>query len=289
MAKDTFIQNENRNNRSSNGMVNNSLNANQTRTRMDSFIRSADTFIYNQFPNSRELHYKGAYQDKAFATLGVGKEEKSVEVVKWLNYSRFNLEPDPNNDSWAIIGKYQIMWWEDVYRFVKLPDPKNLRQVQILEDGVYQLISKAELQLQPDDLAVRVDIMRYRQGEAPVPLCVHHTQWGVNKTFPASFSLSNAGGNVSWSINTTVSLSLGEMHPRWTTFTEVFSDLKANDILTWRCMGFKWPPWTALDPAQYIDISDQIREFSNYWRVEWVAPLTKDTPENQKTIYPIED
>ena len=256
---------------------------------MDSFIRSADTFIYNQFPNSRELHYKGAYQDKAWAKLGVGKEEKSVEVVGWLNYTRFNLEPDSTNDYGAIVGKYQISWGEDVYRFVKLPDPTNLRQVKIIEDGVYQLVSKAELALQTNDLAVRVDILREREWEEPIPLCVHHTQGTFNKTFPASFSLSSPEGSVSGTINTTVALSLWEMHPRWTTFTEVFSELKAGDILTRRCMWFKGTPWASLDPSQYIDISNQIREFSNYRRVEWVAPSTADTPENQKTIYPIEE
>jgi hypothetical protein len=132
---------------------------------MGTFIRLADTFIYQQ-TNGLDPYYKGQYRGKALARLGVGKEELSVEVVGYDNYAYFHYEPSPADDNGNILGMY-AKGQDTVFRYFELTDPEAplipLRKFTINTDGFYQVYHKEQFNLPDDTIGLIAYVERVRK------------------------------------------------------------------------------------------------------------------------------
>lgn len=227
---------------------------------MDTFLNLEDTFIES----------KKNYGGKMWSSVIVGRKEKHLEI-NWYNYMTSHIEPA--STEWGTFVN-QVGFTSDYNmnqkpRFVEFPEQNNFRKVKILKDGLYRLTHKEELILDATDREVYTYINRRRAipNTNPVqyedtPLCVYHIQWDVSKTLTGSTS----GTEPSWSCSVGFKLTLGEMHPRITGYCELYSELKKWDILEYRIIWNK----TDLNVANRVDISGQVREWSNFRQVEYV-------------------
>lgn len=217
---------------------------------MDTFLNLEDTFIES----------KKKYWGKMWSNVIVWRKEKHLEIQRF-NYMTSHVEPQ-SNSMWAFVGQ---VWFDydnnmkQTPRFVEFPekDQYNFRKVRILQDGLYRLTHKEELALDASDRELYSYINR-RRGNEDLPLCVYHIQWNVSKSLSTSGTEPN--GTVAFS------LTLWEMHPRITGYCELYSELKKWDILEYRIIWNK----TDLNVANRVDISGQVRDWSNFRQVEYV-------------------
>lgn len=223
---------------------------------MDTFLNLEDTFVVS----------KKKYWGKMWSAVIVWKKEKHLEINRF-NYMTSHVEPVSNRMN-AFVGQVWFSYDSNMNqtpRFVKFPEEWNFMKVEILQDGFYRLTHKEELVLDASDREVFTYINRKR----PVPntnpvqytdleLCVYHIQWNVSKTLNTSGTDPN--GTVAFS------LTLWEMHPRITGYCSLYSELKKWDILEYRIIWNK----TDLNTNNRVDISWQVREWSNFWQVEYV-------------------
>lgn len=215
---------------------------------MDTFLNLEDTFIES----------KKNYAGKMWSNVIVWRKERHLEINRF-NYMTSHVEP-ASTAWWAFVWQVGFSYDSNMNqtpRFVKFPEVLNFRKVEILQDGLYRLTHKEELILDSSDREVYTYINRNRDG-ADLPLCVYHIQWNVSKTLNTSGTDPN--GTVSFS------LTLWEMHPRITGYCSLYSELKKWDILEYRIIWNK----TDLNDANRVDISGQVREWSNFWQVEYV-------------------
>lgn len=221
---------------------------------MDTFLNLEDTFIES----------KKNYQGKMWSSVIVWRKEKHLEILRF-NYMTSHIEP-AQTEQWAFVNQVWFIYdsnMKQTPRFVKFPQQWDFRKVEILQDGIYKLTHKEELNLDATDREVYTYINRKRlnpdtQQYEDVPLCVYHIQWNVSKTLNTSGTDPN--GTVAFT------LTLWEMHPRLTGFCSLYSELKKWDILEYRIIWNK----TDLNDANRVDISGQVREWSNFWQVEYV-------------------
>ena len=218
---------------------------------MDTFLNLEDTFIES----------KKKYGEKMGSSVIVGRKEKHLEV-NWLNYMIAHIEPNRANDYVHYVGMSTDSNWNKTPRFVKFYEENNYRKVTILQDGMYYLEHKEELALQSADREVFSFINRSRAWEVDQQICVYHIQWNVNKTLTWTTSGTDPNG----SCRVTMTLTLWEMHPRITWYMGLYTFLKKWDILEYKILWNK----TDLNEANRVDISSQVRQFSNYWQVEYV-------------------
>lgn len=215
---------------------------------MDTFLNLEDTFIESK------KNYKG----KMWSKVIVWRKERHLEIQRF-NYMTSHVEPS-STAMWAFVGQVWFSYDSNMNqkpRFVSFPEPQNFRKVQIEQDGMYRLMHKEELQLDSSDREVFTYINRKR-GNEDLPLCVYHIQWNVSKSLSTSGTEPN--GTVAFS------LTLWEMHPRITGYCELYSELKKWDILEYRIIWNK----TDLNDSHRVDISGQVREWSNIRQVEYV-------------------
>ena len=215
---------------------------------MDTFLNLEDTFIES----------KKNYGGKMWSNVIVWRKEKHLEINRF-NYMTAHIEPS-QTEQWAFIN--QVWFSYDINmnqtpRFVELVEAGNFRKVKILQDGIYRLTHKEELYLDASDREVLTYINRRRAVPNTDPvqytdteICVYHIQWNVSKTI---------WGN-------SFSLTLWEMHPRITWYCSLYSELKKWDILEYKLIWNK----TDLNTNNRVDISGQVREWSNIRQVEYV-------------------
>lgn len=219
---------------------------------MDTFLNLEDTFIES----------KKNYGGKMGSNVIVGRKEKHLEV-NWLNYMIAHIEPNRANDYVHYVGLSADSNWKQTPRYVKFYEANNYRKVTILQDGMYRLEHKEELALQSTDREVFSFINRSRAWVADQQLCVYHIQWNVSKTLYWNTRWTDPDGTC----NVNLVLTLWEMHPRLTWYMGLYTFLKKWDILEYKILWNK----TGLNDANRVDISSQVRQFSNYWQVEYVG------------------
>ena len=217
---------------------------------MDTFLNLEDTFIES----------KKNYAWKMGSNVIVGRKEKHLEIQRF-NYMTSHVEPE----DYALERFVHQVWFnydsnmKQTPRFLKFPeqDQNNFRKIEILQDGMYRLMHKEELELDATDREVYAYINRRRARPNTDPvqyddvaLCVYHIQWNVSKSI--------------W--NESLSLTLWEMHPRLTGYCSLYSELKKWDILEYRILWNK----KDLDAENRVDISGQVRPRSNIRQVEYV-------------------
>lgn len=215
---------------------------------MDTFLNLEDTFIES----------KKNYAGKMWSNVIVWRKEKHLEIQRF-NYMTSHVEPSSNRIN-TFVGQVWFDYDSNMNqkpRFVSFPESQNFRKVKIEQDGMYRLMHKEELQLDASDREVFTYINR-RRGNEDLPLCVYHIQWNVSKSL--STSGTDPNGTVAFS------LTLWEMHPRITGYCELYSELKKWDILEYRIIWNK----TDLNDSHRVDISGQVREWSNIRQVEYV-------------------
>lgn len=213
---------------------------------MDTFLNLEDTFIES----------KKNYGGKMWSNVIVWRKEKHLEI-NWYNYMTSHIEP-AQTELWAFVNQVWFIYDSNMNqnpRFVRFSEQWNFRKVEILKDGLYRLTHKEELILDATDREVYTYINRKRLNPSTsqyddTPLCVYHIQWDVSKSV--------------W--EETLELTLWEMHPRITGYCELYSELKKWDILEYRIIWNK----TDLNVANRVDISGQVREWSNFRQVEYV-------------------
>ena len=215
---------------------------------MDTFLNLEDTFIES----------KKNYAGKMWSNVIVWKKERHLEINRF-NYMTSHVEPASNRMN-AFVGQVGFSYDSNMNqtpRFVKFPEAWNFMKVEILQDGFYRLTHKEELILDANDREVfsYINRRRARPNTDPVlyddlELCVYHIQGNVSKNL--------------WYDNLT--LTLWEMHPRLTGYCSLYSELKKWDILEYRILWNK----TDLNTAHRVDISWQVRDWSNFWQVEYV-------------------
>lgn len=223
---------------------------------MDTFLNLEDTFIES----------KKNYAWKMGSNVIVGRKERHLEIQRF-NYMTSHVEPLSNRMEafvWQVWFSYDSNM-KQTPRFVKFPEEWNFMKVEILQDGIYRLMHKEELQLDASDREVLTYINRKRAIPDTNPvqytdteLCVYHIQWNVSKSLSTSGTEPN--GTVSFS------LTLWEMHPRLTGYCSLYSELKKWDILEYKLIWNK----TDLNEANRVDISWQVRPRSNIWQVEYI-------------------
>lgn len=207
---------------------------------MDTFLNLEDTFIVS----------KKKYWGKMWSNVIVWRKEKHLEIQRF-NYMTSHVEPSSNRIN-AFVGQVWFDYDSNMNqkpRFVSFPESQNFRKVKIEQDGMYRLMHKEELQLDASDRELYSYINR-RRGEDDLPLCVYHIQWDLSKSV--------------W--EETLELTLWEMHPRITGYCSLYSELKKWDILEYRIIWNK----TDLNVANRVDISGQVRDWSNFRQVEYV-------------------
>lgn len=225
---------------------------------MDTFLNLEDTFVES----------KKKYWGKMWSTVIVWRKEKHLEINRF-NYMTSHVEPA--SSEWdrfvGMVGFSYDSNMKQTPRFLKFPEleQNNFMKVEILQDGLYRITHKEELQLDATDREVYTYINRKRAvpNTNPVqytdnPLCVYHIQWDVKKTLNTSDT--EPDGTVEFS------LTLWEMHPRITGYCELYTELKKWDILEYKIIGNK----TDLNTNNRVDISGQVRPRSNIWQVEYV-------------------
>lgn len=215
---------------------------------MDTFLNLEDTFVES----------KKNYWGKMWSNVIVWRKEKHLEVNRF-NYMTAHIEPTSTELS-TYINQVWFSYDSNMNqkaRFVEQAEFNNFMKVRILQDGLYRLTHKEELQLDSSDREVFTYINRKRAipNTDPVQytdteLCVYHIQWDVHKS-------------VWWA---SLSLTLWEMHPRITGYCSLYSELKKWDILEYKIIWNK----TNLVDSNRVDISDQVRQRSNFWQVEYV-------------------
>lgn len=223
---------------------------------MDTFLNLEDTFIES----------KKNYAGKMWSNVIVGRKERHLEINRF-NYMTSHVEPASNRMN-AFVGQVGFSYDSNMNqtpRFVKFPEAWNFMKVEILQDGFYRLTHKEELILDASDreLLSYINRRRARPNTDPViyddlELCVYHIQGNVIKTLNTSGTDPN--GTVAFR------LTLGEMHPRITGYCSLYSELKKWDILEYKILWNK----TDLNTANRVDISWQVRDWSNFWQVEYV-------------------
>lgn len=223
---------------------------------MDTFLNLEDTFIES----------KKNYAGKMWSNVIVWKKEKHLEINRF-NYMTAHIEPT-STESATYIGQVWFSYDSNMNqkaRFVEQVEDNNFMKVKILQDWLYRLTHKEELQLDATDREVLTYINRKRAipNTNPVQytdteLCVYHIQWNVIKTLNTSGTQPN--GTVDFT------LTLWEMHPRLTWYCSLYSELKKWDILEYKLIWNK----TDLNVANRVDISSQVREWSNFRQVEYV-------------------
>ena len=207
---------------------------------MDTFLNLEDTFIES----------KKKYWGKMWSNVIVWRKEKHLEIQRF-NYMTSHVEPQ-SNSMWAFVGQ---VWFDydsnmnQTPRFVKFPEALNFMKVEILQDGLYRLTHKEELALDASDREL-YSYINCNRAWTDNPLCVYHIQWDVSKSV--------------W--GETLELTLWEMHPRITGYCSLYSELKKWDILEYRIIWNK----TDLNVSNRVDISGQVRDWSNFRQVEYV-------------------
>lgn len=221
---------------------------------MDTFLNLEDTFVES----------KKNYWGKMWSTVIVWRKEKHLEINRF-NYMTSHVEPASSEQSVFVgwVGFKYDSNMKQTPRFLKFPEQaqNNFRKIEILQDGIYRLMHKEELQLDATDKEVYTYINLNRNWQ-DIPLCVYHIQWNVSKTL----SWTTSGTEPSGTCSVQFKLTLWEMHPRITGFCQLYSELKKWDILEYRIIGNK----TDLNESNRVDISGQVRQFSNIWQVEYV-------------------
>ena len=185
-----------------------------TLERMDIFLRLSDVFLYA----------KKTYYGKKWSVVVVGKQEKSLEIIRH-NGVKIAIEPDGNNN-------ITLKW-----PYVKQPNPNDYKTLEIQEDGNYLLVHKAQVKLTPSVTKVRSYIGRATHDEQgnlqpEVPIAVFDWEGKVQKTFHGT----TAGTDPAGTCTVTVNLNLGEMLQRMTTFGYNEFNLKKGDILKRYCV-----------------------------------------------------
>jgi len=219
---------------------------------MDTFLNLEDTFIES----------KKNYWWKMGSNVIVWRKERHLEIQRF-NYMTAHIEP-AQTEQWAFINQVGFSYDSNMNqkaRFVELVEDWNFKKIKILQDGTYRLMHKEELQLDATDREVYTYINRNRDN-TDTPLCVYHIQWDVSKTL----SWSTSGTDPNGSCSVSMKLTLWEMHPRITGFCMLYSELKKWDILEYRIIWNK----TDLNEANRVDISGQVRDWSNIWQVEYL-------------------
>lgn len=222
---------------------------------MDTFLNLEDTFIES----------KKNYAGKMWSNVIVWRKERHLEINRF-NYMTAHIEPSATELS-TYINQVWFSYDSNMNqkaRFVEQVEAWNFMKVRILQDGLYRLTHKEELQLDASDREVFTYINRRRAipNTDPVQytdteLCVYHIQWDMNKTFSVSWW--------SWG-SVTMKATLGEMHPRITGYCSLYSELKKWDILEYKIIWNK----TNLVESNRVDISGQVRQRSNFWQVEYI-------------------
>ena len=199
---------------------------------MDTFLNLEDTFIES----------KKNYGGKMWSNVIVWRKEKHLEIQRF-NYMTSHIEP-ASTEQWAFVAQVWFAYdsnWNQTPRFISFPEAWNYRKIKIEQDGLYRLTHKEELALDSDDRELFTYINRSRNN-TDLELCVYHIQWNYN-----------------W-------MTLWQMHPRITGYCSLYSELKKWDILEYRIIWNK----TDLNSSHRVDISWQVREWSNFRQVEYV-------------------
>lgn len=227
---------------------------------MDTFLNLEDTFIES----------KKNYGWKMGSNVIVWRKEKHLEIQRF-NYMTSHIEP-ASTEQWAFVNQVWFIYDSNMNqkpRFLKFPEDWNFKKVEILQDGMYRLMHKEELDLDVTDRELYSYINRKRAipDTNPVqyqdtPLCVYHIQGNVSKTL----SWSTSGTDPNGSCSVTMNLTLWEMHPIITGLCWLYSELKKWDILEYKIMWNKQD----LDETKRVDISAQVRPRCNIWQVEYV-------------------
>lgn len=202
---------------------------------MDTFLNLEDTFIES----------KKNYWGKMWSNVIVWRKERHLEIQRF-NYMTSHIEP-ASTEQWAFINQVWFIYDSNMNqeaRFVEQAEAWNLMKMKVLQDWLYRLTHKEELALDSSDREVYTYINRNRNG-TDLPLCVYHIQWNYNGD---------------------ISLTLWQMHPRITGYCSLYSELKKWDILEYRIIGNKQD----LNDSHRVDISWQVREWSNFRQVEYV-------------------
>ena len=219
---------------------------------MDTFLNLEDTFIES----------KKKYGGKMWSNVIVGRKEKHLEINRF-NYMTSHIEPSSNRMNafvWQVGFSYDSNG-NQTPRFVSFPESQNFKKIKIEQDGLYRLMHKEELQLDATDREV-YSYINCNRSWTDNPLCVYHIQWNVSKTLSGTTSWTEP----SWSCSVSMTLTLWEMHPRITGYCELYSELKKWDILEYRIIWNK----TDLNDTHRVDISGQVRDWSNMRQVEYV-------------------
>lgn len=221
---------------------------------MDTFLNLEDTFIES----------KKNYWWKMGSNVIVWRKERHLEIQRF-NFMTSHVEPW-ETEAGRFVDQVGFIYDSNMNqkaRFLEFPekDQNNFNKVKILQDGMYRLMHKEELDLDATDREVYTYINRNRDN-TDTPLCVYHIQGNVSKTL--SWSTSGTDPNGSCSVNFT--LTLWEMHPIITWYCELYSMLKKWDILEYKIMWNKQD----LDESKRVDISGQVRKRCNLRQVEYV-------------------